>query len=1009
MLEALAITVLCTAQAPAVDFEREIAPIFAAKCLHCHGPEKQKSGYRLDVRTIALLGGDSSAPNVHPGDADASPMARYIAGLDKDMVMPPKGERMTDAEVALVRRWINEGAQWPETASVQTANPLDWWSLRALVKPQPPAQTSNPIDAFISARLAKDGLAMAKEADARTLCRRVYFDLIGLPPTPEEIDAYAADATTDKYERLVDRLLASPRYGERWARHWLDVVHYADTHGYDKDKPREHAWPYRDYVIRALNEDKPYSRFVEEQIAGDALFPGTRDGVEALGFIAAGPWDFIGHEEVSEAKIDGKFARHFDRDDMVGNAIGTFASVTVQCAQCHNHKFDPVSQEDYYALQAVFAAVDRADKRYDATPEIARKRDEFATQRTRLRDELKALDAAFANAAGDALVQLDREIAAATPKLASARPGATPGAATEQDAPDQNAPEYGYHSEISLDPHAEKWVQVDLGASRAFNQVVLAPCSDSFNGIGAGFGFPEEFRVEASDDPEFKSHVQLIATATRDPRGANSTALVPFDTQGVMTRYVRVRATTLAHRKGDFIFALGELQVIDAAGRNIAQGAAVTSFDSIELADRWRRVNLTDGIYPALVVSPERAAQLRTQRDELRRQLETNAVTARRAEIDTNTARADESLAALPAPMTVYAATIHTGTGSFAGTGAKGGKPREIRILSRGQVTQPGKVVEPAALSALNPLLPSRFGLTESSGEGERRAALAKWLVDSRNPLIWRTMANRVWHYHFGHGISDTPNDFGRMGATPTHPELLDWLAATFRDDMQGSLKSLHRLIVTSAAYRQRSDVGRDAPSAAASAAAESIDSANTLLWRANTRKLEAEAVRDAVLATTGSLDLAMGGPGFRDFVIEQPEHSPHYRYDLADPNDGATFRRSVYRFIVRSQMQPFMTTLDCADPSQRVDKRNQSVSPNQALAYLNNGFMLAQSQRFAQRVRRDAGESINAQINRAMRLALGRAPEPDEQARLVDFAGKHGLENACRVILNLNEFSFID
>ncbi len=321
-------------------------------------------------------------------------------------------------------------------------------------------------------------------------------------------------------------------------------------------------------------------------------------------------------------------------------------------------------------------------------------------------------------------------------------------------------------------------------------------------------------------------------------------------------------------------------------------------------------------------------------------------------------------------------------------------------------MTSPGRIVEPAALTAIDALLPSRFDLAADAPESARRAALSRWLTDPRNALVWRSIVNRVWHYHFGRGIVDTPNDFGRMGGQPTHPELLDWLAAAFRDDMRGSLKELHRLIVTSDAYRQRSDI--------VNPAADAIDSGNTLLWRANARKLEAEAVRDAVLATTGSLDLAMGGPGYRDFVIERPEHSPHYRYDLADPDDTSTFRRSIYRFIVRSQMQPFMTSLDCADPSMRVDRRNQSVGPSQALAYLNNGFMLAQAARFAARVRADTSgagheDAIHTQIDRAMRLALGRAPTAEERARLVDFTRTHGLENTCRVVLNLNEFTFID
>ena len=347
----------------AVSFEPDIQPIFEKSCLKCHGPEKQKGGYRLDARSIALKGGDNHAPNIVPGKASESPLVQFISGEDEDMRMPPKGDLLSKADVAKIRAWINAGAVWPESASVKVDDPLDWWSLTPIARPELPATTANPIDAFVRAKLAEKGLASSLEADPRTLCRRLYFDLTGLPPTPEEMATFLADKSPAAFDRLADRLLASPRYGERWARHWLDVVHYGDTHGFDKDKPRPNAWPYRDYVIRALNEDKPYARFVEEQIAGDVLHPGTRDGIEALGFIAAGPWDFIGHEEIPESKIDGKIARHLDRDDMVANTIGTFNSVTVHCAQCHNHKFDPIPQEDYFALQAVFSALDRAQGR----------------------------------------------------------------------------------------------------------------------------------------------------------------------------------------------------------------------------------------------------------------------------------------------------------------------------------------------------------------------------------------------------------------------------------------------------------------------------------------------------------------------------------------------------------------------------------------------------------------------------------------------------------------------
>ncbi len=959
----------------AVDFEKEIAPIFESKCLKCHGPEKQKSGYRLDVKSVALKGGDEHAPNIVPGKGEDSPLLRFVSGLDDEIEMPPKGARLNAEQIGLLRRWIDEGAVWPASASVKMADPLDWWSLRPL------SAQGGSIDEFISNKLAEHGLAMAPEADSRTLCRRLYFDLTGLPPAPEELEAFVADPAPNKYERLVDCLLASPRYGERWARHWLDVVHYGDTHGYDKDQPRPNAWPYRDYVIRALNEDKPYARFVEEQLAGDVLFGGTRDGIEALGFIAAGPWDLIGHAEVPEEKIDGKIARHLDRDDMVGNAMGTFTSLTAQCAQCHDHKFDPVTQEDYYSLQAVFAAIDRADKAYDLDPAIAARRAELTARKNELEEKESAFAAEVKMKAGPDLARIETEIATA-----------------EKAASQGVRPEYGWHSGIENAADVRKWVQVDLGRTVELDRVVLAGVWDDFNGIGAGFGFPVRFRIETSDDPEFQGVPAVIAAHDLEDFPNPGTAPQTFAANGKSGRYIRVTATKLAPRSDDFIFALSELQAFDSAGNNAASGAIVTSIDSIEAPVRWTRKNLTDGIYPAATGGGEKLAELRRQRDAMTdRALDEveKMARARNAIAIEDTAK---ELAALPAAHVVYAGTVYRGTGNFCGTN---GRPRSIHLLARGQVTSPKEEMHPRALKVLDGIIPAHFGLVVDAPEGERRAALAQWIVDPANPLTWRSIVNRVWQHHFGRGIVDTPGDFGRMGALPSHPELLDWLAVKFRDDWGGSLKALHKQIVMSAAYRQSSSCRNEK--------AAEFDNGNSLLWRANARKLEAEAVRDAILAVSGKLDLSAGGPGWQDFVVQHPEHSPHYRYDLADPDDPKTWRRSIYRFIVRSQMQPFMTSLDCADPSMRVPKRNESVSPAQALALLNNGFIVTQAAHFAERVKAEAGPNLDAQIDRAHSLALGRLPTPDERAQLVSFAQKNGLPNACRVLINLNEFTFVD
>jgi hypothetical protein len=749
---------------PQFDFEKDVRPIFTENCVTCHGPEKQRGGLRLDRKADALRGGDSGQVIV-PGKAADSLLIQLVSEAEAGKFMPPKGKRLTAAEIVTLRTWIDQGATWPQD-NTATASPIDWWSLKPISKPKPPPADNpasvlgNPIDSFVRARLLEKGLTASPEADRRTLIRRVYFDLIGLPPTFDETDEFLKDNSPDAFEKLVDRLLASPHYGERWARHWLDVVHFGETHGYDKDKPRLHAWPYRDYVIGSLNADKPYTRFVQEQIAGDVMFPGTLDGIEALGFLAAGPWDFIGHVELPESKIDGQVARHLDRDDMVANTIGTFMSLTAHCAQCHNHKFDPITQEDYYSLQAVFAAIDRTDRVFDVDPEVAARRAEL------------------------------------------------------------------------------------------------------------------EIRRQAS---------------------------------------VRV--------------AVG----------------------------------------PEL---PETATERESVESELRK---------------------------LPAARVAYIGAVHHGSENFAGTGSTGGKPRAIHVLPRGDVTKPGKEVGPGAIDAV-PGSAGRFALPPNHSESDRRAALARWLTNDKNPLLWRSVVNRVWLYHFGRGIVDSPNDFGKMGQLPTHPELLDWLAVETRDG-GGSLKRLHRLIVTSATYKQ---VSSDNPAFA------KIDADNHLLWRQNRRKLDAEAVRDSILLTAGKLDLTMGGPSFQDFVIDKPEHSPHYEYQFHDPEDPKSHRRAIYRFVVRSKQQPFMAALDCADPSMAVDRRNQTITPQQALTLLNNRLVITMSAHFAARVEKMADNDVG-RISAAVRLALGRDPTSSERDALTAYARKYGLPNACRMILNLNEFVFVD
>ncbi len=352
-----------------IEFERDVAPVFEARCLSCHNRADAAGDFILETRAAALDHPDA----ILPGEASQSYLVKMISGTVPEM--PEEGDPLTQMEVSIIRQWIDAGANWPKERVLVDKRPrnLDWWSLKPLVGARVPEKHGvHPVDAFINATLRQKKLKPVKEADALTLIRRLTYDMTGLPPTPEQVDRFVDEYDPASsiikraavWEQWVDQYLDSPKFGEKWAQHWLDLARFAETHGYDKDKLRPNAWPYRDYVIRSFNEDKPYARFVREQVAGDVLYPGQPDGIIGLGFLAAGPWDFVGHWEVGEQQLDGRIAKHLDRDEMISAVFNVFQSTTVQCAQCHHHKFDPIRMEDYYRLHAVFAAVDRTDRIY---------------------------------------------------------------------------------------------------------------------------------------------------------------------------------------------------------------------------------------------------------------------------------------------------------------------------------------------------------------------------------------------------------------------------------------------------------------------------------------------------------------------------------------------------------------------------------------------------------------------------------------------------------------------
>ncbi len=1035
-----ATTPTAVARADERFFREKVAPIFERSCVVCHQGEKPKGGLSLTT-AAGLSAGGKTGPAIEPGKPDESLLIEMVAG--EKPAMPPKAQALSNDQVAAIRQWIADGALWPRDLTLRDRRLAGvddrWWSLQPLMRSPVPAVQSDwvrtPIDAFVLAKLKEKGLTNSREADRQTLIRRVTYDLHGLPPTAAEIASFLADESLDAYDRLVDRLLGSPRYGERWGRHWLDVVHFGESHGYDKDKPRPNAWPYRDWVIAAFNNDMPYDRFVAAQLAGDVLDPDDPLAIVATGFIAAGPWDFVGHVELREGTLDKKITRSNDRDDMVATVMSSFLSLTVHCARCHNHKFDPISQEEYYRLQAVFAGVDRADRPYDRDPLVHVARRQLVQEKGILSARHKAMADIAAKISSPEIETIDAELKELSRRLASMP---QPGEGT------QASPTNGYHSAIMSEPDAKKWVQVDLGRSVAIDEIVLLPARPTDFADTPGFGFPARFRVEVSDDPDFADK-QTVADHTAEDFANPGDRPFVIKMNDRHSRYIRVTATRLWKRSNDFVFALAELQAISAK-KNLALGAHVTALDSIE-AGRWSTKHLVDeytsrarlgddeSFKAALAARHAVESQMAKRRGRRQAAIDERLDEPTRAELSATARRLaeiDSKLAELPTSSLVYAAANR-----FAPQGAFAPAipPRPVYFLNRGSDKAPGDEVVPGALSCLPGLKPD-FPLKNLAEEGSRRAALAKWIATSQNALTARSIVNRVWQYHFGHGIVDTPNDFGHLGSLPTHPELLDWLAveliepsavlfrggatppgspfltgrefdssplAREKHEEAGrapawSLKRLHRLILTSAVYRQ---VSHDNPRNAA------IDSGNQYLWRMNRQRLEAEAVRDAALFVSGKLEQTMGGPSDQQFLFKD-DHSPTYDYERFDVDGRTSLRRSVYRFIVRSVPDPFMECLDFADPSLLTPRRNTTLTALQALSLLNNQFMVRQAEHFAARLEASTSDP-DEQIDLAYRWALGREPTSDERVAIAKYAIENGLANLCRVIFNSNEFLFID
>ncbi|QJW99520.1 PSD1 and planctomycete cytochrome C domain-containing protein [Frigoriglobus tundricola] len=917
-------------------FESKVRPILVANCVNCHGATKQKGGLRLDAKAEFAKGGDNG-PVVVPGDPAKSLLVKTVAYED-DTKMPPKG-KLTDAEIAVLTAWVKGGAPWPDDGAIAKeagdkfdlhARAKTHWSFQPVRRPAVPELTgaaksvaANEIDRFLLAKLGAAGLTYARPAEKRTLLRRVYLDLTGLPPSPAEIDAFLKDESPRAFEKVVDRLLASPAYGERWGRHWLDLVRYAETHGHEFDFEIPDAWRYRDYVIRAFNADVPFDRFLTEHVAGD-LLPPRRDPKSGVNdaLIATGFW-WLGEAKHSPVDSRAEFA---DRTDNQIDVFGkTVLGLTISCARCHDHKFDAIATKDYYALFGVLSSsrYNRADVS-DPVPAV------------KVLGELKAVRA---------------ELAARVP-------------VTKAEVP--SSPQLGAWREktVAFELFGPDWRKRWDADGLAFRP-------------GAGEGFPHSGReagklIGALRSPTFTIDKPFLAvrTAGRDARARlilNGLQLIQDPIYGGLAQGIN-HGSELRWTVFDLRMWKGQpayLELIDDGAGWVAISEARFA-DTLPPGEAGPQVPLPD---PPASDDPE----LKRLRDRVR-----------------------ELEAKIPAPQ--RAPTIRDGTGL------------NEHVFVRGNHKTLGVEAPRATLEA--------FGQPPFSGPGSGRLELARTLTDPSNPLVARVIVNRLWKHHFGEGIVRSPDDFGRQGQAPTHPDLLDWLArelvaperTTGGDARPWSLKRMHKLMVLSAAYQQAS---RTTPDQAAKAV--TADPQNKLLHRQNVKRLEAEAIRDSILVASGRIDPKMEGPGVLPHLTE---HQAGRGRPGSGPLDG-NGRRSVYLQVRRNFISPMFSAFDYPTPFTTIGRRTASNVPAQALVMLNNPFVIQQAELWAKRVLAAPG-SAEDRVRGMYATAFGRPPTQDELAAATGFVAEQSKEygrpddpkawsDLAHVLFNAKEFIFVE
>lgn len=970
-----------------IDFVTQIAPLISKSCLDCHNSRKSEGNLDLSSKQTAFAGGDSGVVLIE-GKLSESFLWERVSTDE----MPPE-HPLTASEKLILKQWIEEGAKWdgeridPFAVSTENRAGYDWWSLQPLAKPNLPDKFSgqHPVDAFIREELAAQSLKPSPQADRRTLIRRLSFDLLGQPPSAGEVQAFLDDSSHEAWRELVDRMLASRHYGERWARHWLDLARFGESQGFERDKLRDHAWPYRDWVINALNDDLPYDQFARLQIAGDVLNPSDASSGTATGFLVAGPYDEVGQSQQSAAMR--AVVRQDEMEDYIGTVCQTFLGLTVNCARCHDHKFDPITQTDYYRIASALAGVVPGERPFEAAAtqgqiDIAEQRlaevnqciaglldpvrEQILVERDNgtmptelvqpiarwtfdnsLKDEIGTLHGTAHGAAkvdGGQLILDGKEAYVATATLKTSLTVKT----------------------------LEAWVQLDNLTQRGggvisiqttdgglFDAIVFGEMNPGHWLAGSnGFARTQSFQGVAEQEADKNLvHVAFVYHEDGTIRGYRN-----GEPHG--PPYMSEGPVTYAPEQSQILFGLRH--GTGAGGNRLLAGR----IEQAQLYDRAlsaAEVAASAGQFSILTRS-QLVARLTAEQTSLLVQSEAEATQLREQIASLNSRR-------------VYAVTPR--------------QPEMTHVLLRGNPGSPAEEVGAGGIPALKGLSPD-FELSNDAPEAARRKQLARWITSEHNPLFARVIVNRLWHYHFGTGIVASPNDFGFNGARPTHPQLLDYLAVHLMEN-DWSLKAVHRLIVTSETYQQSSRPNADAMS---------MDSGNRWLWRYSPQRLEGEMIRDALLKVTGSLNLQHGGPSYRNF---ETFNSNSQFYIMQDKTGPEYHRRTIYRMWIRSGRNRLLDAFDCPDPSVTTPNRTVTTTPTQSLSLLNNSFVLRMAEALARHIVNSGDENEGTQVSMAYRLLFQRDPRPHELALATSFVKQHGLPALARVLFNTNEFLFIE